>query len=199
MKIFTLIMFCIALTIGCKSQNSEINKLEHNNNNNNEICPEISYSYYFASPHKIKSYYDFDEGLLCSKVSNKPYLVYFSGFGSVDSREMEATVWSDSVILNLLKTKFVIATLYTNNSSLILKRDKEVISQFTGDTLKNYGEKQRYIQKLKFKENKMPAYYILNSKEQILAGPYYFNLNIETFKKFLINGIESYSKNRDFK
>jgi hypothetical protein len=185
MKIIAFIIIYLSLTIGCKSQNTVLN----------ENCIKINYSDYFASPHKIKSYYDYDQGLLCSKFSDKPYLVYFTGHGSVNSRIMEADVWSDSVVLNLLKTKFVIATLFTDDNSVMLANDKIVICQFNGDTLIKYGENQRYLQVLKFKENKTPAFYILNSKEQILAGPYYFNPNISTFINFLNMGIETFSKN----
>ena len=89
-----IVSLSIILTFGCKSQNKEKNSIPINDSGN---CPEISYDKWFGSPHGINSYYDFDEGLLCSEISNKPYLVYFTGHGYVKAREMEEYVWSTKI------------------------------------------------------------------------------------------------------
>ena len=191
-KIIITSAFCLILAIGCNSQNKEGNKT---NTSDTSKCPVNSYKGYMASPHGIDSYYDYNEGLECSKISNKPYLVYFSGHGSVQSRKMEALVWKDSSIIKLLKTEFVITSLYVDDKSK-LNVDKQIISKTTGDTIKVYGKKQSYIEEFKFKDKVYPAYFIVNSKEQILAGPYHFSLDIKSFRFFLEQGIKAYKNNK---
>jgi thioredoxin-related protein len=185
MRIIATFFISFVIASGCNAQNKKTNSTELTNNLN---CPEISYKDYFGSPYGIKSYYDFDEGLECSKISKKPYLIYFSGHGSIQARQMEAEVMSDKKILSLLKNEFVIATLYVDDRSKKLEIEKQIISELTGDTLKMYGQKQVYLEKDKFNDDKYPAFFIINSNGQILSGPLYFELDKKKFIDFLEEG-----------
>ncbi len=193
MKILITIMICSVVAYGCNSQNkgSKTAKLS-----DTLICPEISYEGYFGSPHGIKSYYDFGEGLECSKISRKPFLVYFSGLGSAQARKVEDKVLSDKEILGLIKSEFVITTLYVDARSK-LEIDKQIVSELSGDTIKTYGLKQAYIEKEKFNDKEFPAFYIIDSNEHILAGPIYFTLDKKRFLEFLKEGKSKYYKLND--
>jgi len=93
-KIVFIICVVIACLCNCQNSRTLIGTIQ---------CLVISDNSYFASPHGIKSYYDYAEGLECSKISEKPYLVYFSGHGSLQSREMENHILSDKKILKFIK------------------------------------------------------------------------------------------------
>jgi len=190
MKIMITMIISFLIASGCNSQNNE-SKTTYVSDTLK--CPEISYSYYFRSPHEINSYYDFDEGLECSKVSRKPYLVYFTGHLSIDARQMEAEVLSNKEILNSIKNEFVITILYVD-SRLILKTEKQIISKTNGDTIKKYGLKQAYIENTKFNDKKYPAFFIMDSNGQILSGPIYFELDKNTFFEFLETGKKKYNE-----
>ena len=43
-----------------------------------------------------------------------------------------------------------------------------------------------------FKENVHPAFYIINSDEELLTEPYYFDLSVNAFGNFLKKGISEY-------
>lgn len=188
MRIVTFFI-CFLIASGCISQDKIMNSTGLADTLN---CPDVSYTDYFGSPHKIKSYYDFDEGLECSKISKKPNLVYFSGHGSIEARMMEAEVMSDKKILHLIKNEFVITTLYVDDMSKELEIEKQIISNLTGDTLKMYGQKQVYIEKDTFNDDKYPAFFIVNSNGEILSGPLYFNLDKKIFLNFLEEGKSEY-------
>ena len=190
MKIITTFLISFVIASGCNSQDKKTNSSELTDTLN---CPEISYKDYFGSPHEIKSYYDFEEGLECSKISKKPNLVYFSGHGSIEAKMMEAEVMSDTTILSLIKNEFVITTLYVDDRSKELEIEKQIISNLTGDTLKMYGQKQVYIEKDKFNDDKYPAFFVINSNGQILSGPLYFNLDKKIFLNFLEEGKSRYN------
>ncbi len=191
MKILTTFLICFIIASGGNSQNKKTNSTKLTDTSN---CPEISYKDYHGSPHGINSYYDFEEGLECAKISKKPYVVYFSGYGSLQARQMEAEVMSDKKILSSIKNEFVITTLYVDDRSLKLEIEKQIISELTGDTIKMYGQKQAYIEKNKFNDDKYPAFFIVNSNGQILAGPCYFDLNKKKFMDFLEEGKMKYRK-----
>ena len=183
MKILITTVISIILVNSGYIQNGQKNSYSLDQLN----CPERSYKDYFGSPYGIESYYDYYEGLECSKISKKPYLVYFSGHGSLESRQMESEVWTDKEVLNSLKTEFVVTTLYVDDKSK-LNIDRQIVSEINGDTIKTYGLKQSYIHEMKFKNNQYPAYYIIDYNEQILAGPIFFDLDRKKFKDFLEQG-----------
>ncbi|MBI9059151.1 MAG: hypothetical protein JEZ01_15425 [Labilibaculum sp.] len=156
-----------------------------------EQCTTPIYDEYFHLPHGLNGYFDFEQGLACSKESNKPNLVCFVGHLSVNSRKMEAYVWSDPEILKLLREKFIITALYTDDKSQLLQ-EKQIKSKINGKLLKRIGDKALYYQELKFKGNSQPAYFIMNSKEELLAEPYFYDLSIDSYKKFLEKGLKNF-------
>lgn len=188
MRVVLTIMICFAISSGCNSQRKEVKTKDLEDTLK---CPDISGKGYFRSPYGIKSYYDYEEGLICSKASKRPYLVYFTGFGSTESREMEVKVISDNEILNLIKNEFVVTTLYVDDKSK-LKKEKQIKSELTGDTIKTFGPKQAYIEYTKFNNKKIPAFFIVDFNGQVLTNPIYFDLDKKTFLEFLISGIKAY-------
>ena len=154
-------------------------------------CYEPSFSDNFMLPYNIMSYFDFYEGIYCSKYANKPNLVYFTSHNSPKSREFEAKVMKNGNILRLLKSEFVITTLFTDDK-MELPVNHHIISLINGDTIKIYGKKCLYYQMSIFKENTHPVFYIINSNEELLTEPYYFDLSVDSFGKFLTKGISAY-------
>lgn len=149
------------------------------------ICPPISYQDYYGTIYGISTYFDYEEGLQCARISKKPYLIYFTSFGSTTSREMENVIWQNSEIKESLKVDFVITKLYVDSkSSFQIKK---------GDTVRTDGKKNLNFEISKFKNNGLPVYFVVNQNEEILNGPFYFNLNVISFKDFLVKSIIYYS------
>ena len=178
--------------------NPYINRSNINNKNNFEnvikdstLCSTPSFSYYVKLPGKLKGYFDFNEGYDCSKQKNIPLLLCFSTYLSVDAMEMFATVLLDPEITNTINENYVFAFLI-KDSKVYLPLKHQVISSINGDTIKTLGNKNTYNQMLRFNEDIQPAFYVINSEAELLAGPYYYNLSIPSFKEFLTNGIEQF-------
>lgn len=47
---------------------------------------------------------DYNEGLAYARQEKKPILIDFSGYGCVNCRKMEASVWTDPVVKQILET-----------------------------------------------------------------------------------------------
>lgn len=156
-------------------------------------CMTPSFADYNGVPYNMESYFEYDEGLFCSRLQSKPNLIYFSGFGSRESRMFEDKIWSDEKNRRIMEKKYVLTTLFVD-SKMDLPSNYWIVSEITGDTLKTDGKKNTYYQKTQFKNDSIPAFYIINSKEEILLGPYYYDESPGAFKRFLNKGVARYKK-----
>ena len=159
------------------------------------LCEEPLYADRFSLPDGVNGYFDYDQALACAKQQNKPLLVYFTGHGSADSREMEAKVWSDSQVLKVLRENYVIAALYVDDKTQ-LPEDKWVVGS-NGKTLKTIGHKNADFQMTKF--NTIVQYYcLINNEGKLLTTPLGYNLDKDEFVKFLNKGLENFKKSYTF-
>lgn len=128
--------------------------------------------------------HDFEIGFQIANKENKPLLLDFSGFGCVNCRKMEASVWTDDNVSRLLKEDYVLVTLMVDDRTPLIKpitireNGKEI-------TLKTVGEKNSYIQRNKFGANAQPYYIILDVEGNALANPYTFDENPDNFVRYL--------------
>ncbi len=156
-------------------------------------CPIPSYHDWFALPHNLDGYFELSEGIECSKISNRPVLLYFSGHGSIKSREFEAYVMSDDEVLKLLNQKFIITNLNIDDKSNALTK-YYIYSKKDNDTIKQKGKINQYYQRELFNEDIVPAFYIIDSSGKQIHESYYFNKSIYSYKEFLEKGLEIYYK-----
>ncbi|MCT1527059.1 thioredoxin family protein, partial [Sphingobacterium hotanense] len=78
---------------------------------------------HFHSRATIKGfdpYYDYDEALAAAKAQNKPLMIDFTGWTCVNCRKMEASVWSDPKVRNLINENFILVELYVDEHDLKL-------------------------------------------------------------------------------
>lgn len=128
--------------------------------------------------------HDFEIGFQIAKKENKPLLVDFSGFGCVNCRKMEASVWTDDNVSRLLKEDYVLVTLMVDDRTPLVQpitvreNGKEIV-------LKTVGDKNSYIQRNKFGANAQPYYIMLDVEGNALANPYTFDENPDNFVKYL--------------
>jgi thiol:disulfide interchange protein DsbD len=141
----------------------------------------------------VATYHDYDEAMEEAKKSGKPLLVDFSGYGCVNCREMEASVWEEPQVKSLIQKEFVFVSLYTDdraklsNPMFVKENDKEL-------KLTEIGEKWGFLQRYKFGANAQPYYVILDSNGKPHNNAYTYDKNAENFKKFLEQGLKNYNQ-----
>jgi len=106
-----------------------------------------------------------------------------TGHGCVNCREMEARVWSDPQVLQRLRDNFVMVALYTDDK--VKLPENKWLTTPEGKTLKDVGRVNSYIVRSRFGVNAQPNYIILDSDDNIVAGPRGYNLSIPGFIEFL--------------
>lgn len=134
---------------------------------------------------------DFDEGMHFASEQGKPVVIDFTGFGCVNCRKMEASVWIDPRVKNMLDNDFVLISLWVDDKTP-LKTPYEVTENSKTVRIKTIGDKWSYLQRMKFGANAQPYYVILDNKGNPITKKYTFNENIEKFLEWLRIGRVNY-------
>lgn len=139
---------------------------------------------------------DFDEGLQISRELNKPVLLDFSGYGCVNCRKMEAAVWTNPDVKNMLDNDFVLITLMVDDKTPLPEPIKVTEKDGQVRTLRTYGDKWSYLQRHKFGSNAQPFYVIVNGEGKPLSGSYGYKENVNAYLNFLQQGLDNYNSNK---
>ena len=136
---------------------------------------------------------DYESGMAYAKKVNKPVMIDFSGFGCVNCRKMEASVWTDPKVKQMLENDYVLITLMVDDKT---KLQQPIEIQDNGKTLKlkTIGDKWSYLQRSKFGSNAQPFYILLNDEGQPLGPSYAFNEDVSKYIQFLQNGLKEFKK-----
>ncbi|MCL1944064.1 MAG: thioredoxin family protein [Candidatus Azobacteroides sp.] len=134
---------------------------------------------------------DYETGMEYARKNGKPVIIDFSGYGCVNCRKMEAAVWTDSKVKDLLEKDYVLITLFVDDKAL-LPAPISVDDDGKNRTLKTVGDKWGYLQRHKFGANAQPFYVLLNNEGNPIAKSYSYDENIEKFVTYLQHGLKEY-------
>ena len=131
---------------------------------------------------------DYEQGMAAAKAEGKPVIIDFTGFGCVNCRKMEAAVWSDPQVADILNNKYVLISLYVDDKTP-LPTPIEVEENGNKTTLRTIGDKWSYLQRVKFGANAQPFYVLLNQEGKPLSGSRSYNEDIQEYIRFLNEGL----------
>ena len=135
---------------------------------------------------------DYDEGMAYAKAHNKPVMLDFTGYGCVNCRKMEAAVWTDPQVSQLMKEDYVLITLYVDEKTPLPQ--KQTVQENGQDvTLRTVGDRWSHLQRSKFGANAQPFYVLLDNAGRPLAAPYSFNEDVQSYRNFLQKGLQNYN------
>ena len=145
-----------------------------------------------SSEVKAKSK-DYDLGMQMARANNKPVLIDFTGFGCVNCRKMEAAVWTDPQVADIMTNDYVLIQLFVDDKTPL---PAPVVVNVNGQEqkLRTVGDKWSYLQSSKFGANAQPFYVLLDHLGNPLSQSYAFDDNVDHYLKFLKNGLEQYRK-----
>ena len=134
---------------------------------------------------------DYDAGMEYARKQNKPVMIDFSGYGCVNCRKMENSVWQDTQVKSLLENNYVLITLMVDDKTPL---EKSITVNEFGKTrnLRTVGDKWSYLQRFKFGSNAQPFYVLLNNQGQPIGPSYTYNDNVNKYLQFLRNGLKKY-------
>ena len=139
---------------------------------------------------------DYDLGMEYARLNGKPVMLDFTGYGCVNCRKMEAAVWTDPKVSDLINNDYVLITLYVDNKTPLTEPVK-IIENGTERTLRTVGDKWSYLQRVKFGANAQPFYVLLDNQGIPLNKSYAYNEDIPKYIEFLQTGLENYKKGKN--
>ena len=131
---------------------------------------------------------DYEAGMAYAKQHNKPVMIDFTGYGCVNCRKMEASVWTDARVKDLLENDFVLITLMVDDKTK-LPAPIQIEENGKTRTLRTIGDKWSYLQRSKFGANAQPFYVMLDGDGKPLGPSYAFDEDVSKYVRFLENGL----------
>lgn len=187
---FLTLYVCLGL-ISC----NKLNKLD-------ERCSQQpKYLKSFELPDGLIGYNSYELALECSKKTNKPLAIYFTGFNCVNCKKFEDNFLYQKEVKKLLNDNFIFALLYLDDKRALPKESQiEVKSKYSGKirTVNNIGQLNASLVN-KYEHSSQPSLFIANSAEETISLIQY-NPNKEVLLKQLkdaiLSSVGSHSPNR---
>lgn len=127
---------------------------------------------------------DYSEAVIAAENSGKPILVDFTGYGCVNCRKMEASVWTDPRVADKIRKNYILVSLFVDDKTP-LPKSWQVTENGNKIKIRTVGDKWSLLQRHKFGANAQPFYVIIDSKGRLLSGPYTFDPDPDHFLKFI--------------
>ena len=140
-------------------------------------------------------YLDYESGIAAARAQHKPVFIDFTGFGCVNCRKMEASVWADARVADKLNNDYVLISLYVDDKTPL--KEPMVVTDAQGNqkTLRTVGAKWSYLQSHKFGANAQPFYVALDpTTGKPLTGSRGFNEDVQAYMDFLNQGLTNFKK-----
>jgi thiol:disulfide interchange protein len=144
--------------------------------------------------NEVHAKYDnYDFGMEAAKREGKPVMLDFTGYGCVNCRKMEAAVWTDSKVSQIINDDYILITLYVDDKTSLAEPIK-IIENGKERTLRTVGDKWSYLQRSKFGANAQPFYVLIDNNGMPLNKAYSYDEDIDKYVDFLKTGLNNYKK-----
>jgi cytochrome c biogenesis protein CcdA/thioredoxin-related protein len=162
--------------------------------------PPLCYSVYrnpVNCEKGIEPLRNYEEALQVAKKENKPVLIDFTGWACVNCRRMEENVWTDQAVLDLMKNRFVVVSLYVDERSVLPAADQLEYTTKTGSKKKivTVGDKWATFQSENFDAVSQPQYAIVSSDEKVLTKTKGYTPSASKFAEWLQCGLQAHERN----
>ena len=142
-------------------------------------------------PHGLEGFFDLKEAEAYAAKVGKPLFIDFTGHGCVNCREMEARVWADPQVLDILRNDYVIVALYSDDKKVL--PEDEWVTTDTGKVLKK-PRQDKLVLRPENLRGKCPA--LLRAPgtgRKTTRAAARYDLNVDNFVGFLKSGVEAYN------
>lgn len=163
--------------------------------------PPRTYSLY--SLEKNKSVFEpihnkYEEALSIAKKENKPVLIDFTGWACVNCRRMEEKVWPDPLVDSLMRTKFVVLSLYVDERKKLPLTAQTTYKAANGSekAIITVGDKWSTFQTENFGATSQPQYAIISADEKAMVKTKFYTPDPAEFAEWLQCGLDAFQKHR---
>lgn len=155
--------------------------------------PMKTQDFNLAEEQEVKPMFtDYEEGMAYAQAHNLPVMIDFTGYGCVNCRKMEAAVFTDQTVADIMTNKYVLIQLYVDEKTP-LAEPVVVDDNGTERKLRTVGDKWSYLQSTKFGANAQPFYVLLDNEGNPLEKSYSYDEDIAKFQGWLNGGLSRYN------
>ena len=154
--------------------------------------PMKTQDFNLAAEQEVKPMFtDYEEGMAYAKAHHLPVMIDFTGYGCVNCRKMEAAVFVDPTVADIMTNKYVLIQLYVDEKTK-LAEPIVVNDNGTERKLRTVGDKWSYLQSQKFGATAQPFYVLLDNDGNVLEKSYSYDEDIPAFLNWLNSGLGRY-------
>ena len=150
--------------------------------------PMYTQDFNLNSSHVEARFTNYEEALAAAKKERKPVLIDFTGYGCVNCRKMEAAVWTDPSVAQLLTEDYILVSLYVDDKTPLAQPDT-IQENGKERILRTVGDHWSYLQRTKFGANTQPFYIAVDAEGNPLTGSYSYDEDIPAYVRFLQAGL----------
>ena len=154
------------------------------------FAPPMDTQDFNLSNQEVKARFDdYDLAMTYAREKNMPVMLDFTGYGCVNCRKMEAAVWTDQRVAELINERYILVTLHVDDKTPL---SKPITVEENGQErkLRTIGDRWSYLQRHKFGANAQPFYVLLSPDGKPLAPSYSFNDDVAAYIKWLESGLK---------
>ena len=154
--------------------------------------PMKTQDFNLAPEQEVKPMFtDYEEGMAYAKAHHLPVMIDFTGYGCVNCRKMEAAVFVDPTVADIMTNKYVLIQLYVDEKT---KLDEPIVVDDNGTErkLRTVGDKWSYLQSQKFGATAQPFYVLIDNDGNPLERSYSYDEDILKFLSWLNSGLSRY-------
>lgn len=150
-------------------------------------------------PHNLPLFHDYDKALAYAQKVGKPLFLDFTGKACVNCRKMEGNVWGKPGVIEILRDKVVIVSLYVDDKTELPLAEQKTVEYAPGKfkEITQVGHKWSYFEADKYKKNTQPYYVMIGPEGKDLSNggaDYEHHGKTSLFKKWLDAGMLAYNK-----
>ena len=162
--------------------------------------PPLSYSLYkhhvLITEGVEPIHNEYEKALALARKENKPLLIDFTGWACVNCRRMEEKVWTDKGVDSLMRTKFVVVSLYVDEKTKLPVTEQTVFKTNSGNEkpIITVGDRWATFQTENFGATSQPQYAIINADETALTKTKFYTPDPAAFTVWLKCGLDAFEK-----
>ena len=158
--------------------------------------PMKTQDFNLLSDQEVKPMFtDYEEGMRYAREHHMPVMIDFTGYGCVNCRKMEAAVFTDPTVADVMTHKYVLIQLYVDDKTP-LPEPMVVNDNGTERKLRTVGDRWSFLQSTKFGATAQPFYVLLDSDGNQLERSYSYDEDIARFLEWLNSGLVRYNSPR---
>ena len=142
------------------------------------------------------TYTDYEEGMAAARRLGKPAMLDFTGFGCVNCRKMEAAVWPDARVRQLMTEDYVLVSLYVDDKTPLPAPVEVIETDGTTRKLRTIGDRWSYLQRTKFGAQTQPFYVLVDHDARPLASSFSYKEDVPGFVSWLEGGLKRFKETK---